>query len=71
MLIEELVIDLVTPPLLTVPWLLFVRVNNWMVERNGKGSRIEPRSLQTLIQFYLVAILLSAIHLLERFRFTC
>ena len=62
-LIYELMIDLLVPPILTGLWLLFVSVNNGIVDQNGKGNKIEAHPWRLLIQTYLVAFVLTLIRL--------
>ena len=62
-LIYELMIDLLVPPRLTGLWLLFVSVNNGIVNQNGKRSKLEAHPGRLLIQMYLVAFALTLIHL--------
>jgi hypothetical protein len=61
-LIPELMIDLLVPPMLTGLCLLFVSVNNGIVDQNGKGSKIEAHPWRLLIQMYFVAFVLALIH---------
>lgn len=61
-LVMEAEVGLVVPPLLTGLWLIFVYINNRIVERRARGSRIEPHPLQNLIHRYLVILFLMAIH---------
>jgi hypothetical protein len=53
-LLPELIIDLIIPPVMTALWLLFARVNNYMVDQRGNGTKIEPRPWRNLIQMYQV-----------------
>ena len=61
-LVTEMEVGLVVPPLLTGLWLVFVYINNRIVERRGRGSRIEPHPWQNLIHGYLVILALIALH---------
>ena len=61
-LLPELIIDLIVPPVLTALWLLFARLNNYIVDQRGTGTNIEPHPWRNLIQIYLVALSLTLVH---------
>ncbi|MFZ2023559.1 MAG: hypothetical protein WBA18_03490 [Terracidiphilus sp.] len=61
-LIPELIIDMITPPMLTSLWLLVVGVNNRIVDKMGKGSKVEAHAWRLLIQTYLVVLLITLVH---------
>ena len=61
-LIPELIMDLIVPPLLTGLWLLFVIVNNRIVDKMGRGSKVEAHALRLLIQTFLVCLTLTWFH---------
>jgi hypothetical protein len=65
-LIPELVIDLVVPPMLTGLWMLFVGVNNRIVDHNGSGSKIDAYPWRVLIQLYVVVFVLALAHLYSK-----
>jgi hypothetical protein len=65
-ILSELIIDLIIPPVLTALWLAFARVNNYMVDQKGNGSKIEPHRWRNLIQMYLVVLLLTLVHFQAR-----
>jgi hypothetical protein len=65
-LLPELIIDLIIPPVMTALWLLFARVNNYMVDQRGNGTKIEPRPWRNLIQIYLVVLLLTLVYFRAR-----
>jgi hypothetical protein len=52
--------------MLTGLWLLFVGVNNRIVDQNGKGTKIEAYPWRLLIQMYFVAFVLALIHFYSR-----
>jgi hypothetical protein len=64
--IPELVIDLIVPPALTGLWLLFVSINDRIVDRKGKGSRIDAHPWRLLIETYLVVFVLTLVRFLSR-----
>jgi hypothetical protein len=61
-IISELMIALIIPPVLTGLWLLFAGINNRIVDKRGKGSRVDAHPVQQLIWFYFLAFILALIH---------
>jgi hypothetical protein len=62
----ELVSGAVVPPVLTGLWLIFVYINNRVVEHKGRGSRIEQHPWLNLIHGYLVILGLFALDYFQR-----
>jgi hypothetical protein len=65
-LLTELIVDLIVPPIVTAVWLLFAYINNYIVDRRGKGSKVERNPWRLLIQTYLVVLVLTLVHLRAR-----
>jgi|HubBroStandDraft_1064217.scaffolds.fasta_scaffold199763_1 hypothetical protein len=61
-LIPELIIDMISSPMLTGLWLPVVSVNNGIVDKMGKGSKVEAHASWLLIQSYPVALALTLVH---------
>jgi len=61
-LIPGLIVGIVTPPVLTGLWAAFVHVHNRVIDKIGKGSKVEAHSLRLLVQLYLVVASLALIH---------
>jgi hypothetical protein len=53
---------IVTPLVLTGLWAAFVHVPNLVIDKIGKGSKVEAHSLRLLVQAYLVVASLTLIH---------
>jgi hypothetical protein len=61
-LIPGLIAGIVSPPILTGLWAALVHVHNRVIDKIGKGRKVEPHSLRLLVQLYLIFVSFTLIH---------